>query len=261
MLWKNRPRALAALAACAALLVTGGIAWAVAPAADSSQVNACVNKSNGQVRIVDAASECKNNERCVSWNQKGAKGDPGLDGKDGVDGKDGRDGVDGKDGTGGGAGGTIAYQRGPGLFEELAGYEELEAAARNRGFDQRYLALDPGKYMVTALVDGLEAADSQYFSNNVSCELRIRENSDEDEDGSLTAQKIGTTEFTITRGGNSQEPGETTSPSDAIAQGSIVAPVTLTERRVVRVFCQKETNSDDALSARLRSISAVKLAD
>jgi hypothetical protein len=64
----------------AALAVTGGIAYAAIP--DGSGVfSACVQKSNGGIRLVDpAAGSCQPNEKQVQWSSSGPAGPQGPQG-------------------------------------------------------------------------------------------------------------------------------------------------------------------------------------
>ena len=75
------------LAACGALLVSAGVAYATIP--DSSgQFHACVKMNNGQVAIIDheAGQNCKQNEHHVHWSQSGAPGPAGPQGPPGPQG-------------------------------------------------------------------------------------------------------------------------------------------------------------------------------
>jgi hypothetical protein len=107
--------ALAAGGAFAASALTGG-----STAADGV-VRACVNKTNGDVRIVADASQCRTSERVVEWNvvgPQGPKGDTGPQGEPGAPGAKGDTGPRGPAGpagsglvgspcTAGGVGGTV----------------------------------------------------------------------------------------------------------------------------------------------------------
>jgi hypothetical protein len=88
----------------AAALCTGalGIAGAATSAANGT-INACY-KVNGQVRIVDGPSDCKNGEQAISWNQEGPTGQQGPAGPAGANGEDGARGPAGPTGPQGPAG-------------------------------------------------------------------------------------------------------------------------------------------------------------
>jgi hypothetical protein len=98
-------RVLIASGLCAALAAIGSIAWATTSA--GNQIVACAKKSNGALRLVDAAKACKKTERAVIWSvtgpqgPRGVQGPPGPAGEDGEDGLDGLDGLDGEDGEDG----------------------------------------------------------------------------------------------------------------------------------------------------------------
>lgn len=65
---------------------------------DTTRVHACVNQAGG-IRIVDAGTNCKQNETALDWNVQGAKGDPGLQGPMGEPGPKGDAGPSGPPGT------------------------------------------------------------------------------------------------------------------------------------------------------------------
>ena len=68
--------------AVAALAAAGGIAAAAIP--DSSgAIHGCYQKNNGNLRVVGSASDCRNSETAIQWNQKGQPGQPGSDGPPG----------------------------------------------------------------------------------------------------------------------------------------------------------------------------------
>jgi hypothetical protein len=95
------------LAACGALLVSAGVAYATIP--DSSgQFHACVKMNNGQVAIIDheAGQNCKQNEHHVHWSQSGAPGPAGPQGPPGPQGDPGPAGPAGPQGAPGPEGPT-----------------------------------------------------------------------------------------------------------------------------------------------------------
>src|ERR671928_1701294 len=67
------------LATATAVLVTGGIA--AASSVSDGTINACVK--NGDVRIVGSTSDCKKNEKALTWNQRGPAGPKGERGPKG----------------------------------------------------------------------------------------------------------------------------------------------------------------------------------
>ena len=64
------------------VLVLLGASVAVASIPDSSGViHGCYKTANGQLRIIDTASDsCRPSETAISWNQTGAQGPPGQPG-------------------------------------------------------------------------------------------------------------------------------------------------------------------------------------
>ena len=76
----TRMRALAALAATAALALAAGAALALGQNASleaDEVINACRHPNGGWVRIVGAAADCRSREQAVSWNVAGPAGEPG----------------------------------------------------------------------------------------------------------------------------------------------------------------------------------------
>ena len=81
-----RPSATA-VATGVAMLVLAGAAFAGITALTASEIiTACKSESNGQVRLVDDASQCRSQEVAVSWNTEGPQGPPGPPGPPGVPG-------------------------------------------------------------------------------------------------------------------------------------------------------------------------------
>ena len=69
--------------------IAGGfvVALALAPiSADAQVISACVNNSDGTLRIVAPNTTCRNNETLLPWNAVGPQGLPGLPGPQGVPG-------------------------------------------------------------------------------------------------------------------------------------------------------------------------------
>lgn len=76
---RHRPSPGTAFGAAALMIALGGVAFAAIP--DSSgTIHGCYQKSNGNLRVVDSASECRNTERAIAWNQEGPPGSGGLAG-------------------------------------------------------------------------------------------------------------------------------------------------------------------------------------
>src|SRR4051812_16434828 len=96
----------AVLIGSAVTIAFAGAAYAVAsiPDADGA-IHACYS-SSGLVRIVHSASECVRFEKALTWNVKGAKGDPGAPGAKGDPGPAGAPGASGPAGADGAVGPT-----------------------------------------------------------------------------------------------------------------------------------------------------------
>jgi len=93
----GRSKVASAVVGSIAVFALGGIAAAAATSETADGViHACYGKSNGQVRIVAAASDCKPNEIAISWNQVGPKGDTGPMGPRGPVGPEGEQGPQGE---------------------------------------------------------------------------------------------------------------------------------------------------------------------
>lgn len=83
----------------------GGTAYAVSgTGAASAVIQACQNKTNGALRVVDGPGECRNSETALRWNVQGPKGEPGDRGPAGATGATGATGPAGPTGAAGPAG-------------------------------------------------------------------------------------------------------------------------------------------------------------
>lgn len=134
---KPSKRTLFVTGGAAAVLVFGSTAALAAGSLGSpdgnGRINACVNTSSGNVRMVaNSATDCRNNEVALQWNQKGEpgaagpKGDPGSPGATGPKGDPGSPGATGPKGDPGSPGATGAPgPQGPagtvGSIDDLAG--------------------------------------------------------------------------------------------------------------------------------------------
>ena len=83
--------------ACAALIVPTALT-----APPPATLEACVNKVNGNMRLVDAGAACRNNEKRVTWSLAGPAGPVGPTGPAGATGQAGPPGPAGAPGSGGG---------------------------------------------------------------------------------------------------------------------------------------------------------------
>jgi Collagen triple helix repeat (20 copies) len=101
-LLRSRP-ALIAIGLAAVVALGAGIAFAAIPGTDGV-IHGCYKAQNGQLRLVDSASDCRPSELSISWNQqgpqgiqgppgpKGEQGDPGIQGPPGPPGAKGEQG-------------------------------------------------------------------------------------------------------------------------------------------------------------------------
>ena len=64
-------------------------------AAQGGEINACAKDSNGSLRIVSSADDCRNNETFLSWNIVGPQGEQGPQGEPGPQGEQGPQGEPG----------------------------------------------------------------------------------------------------------------------------------------------------------------------
>jgi hypothetical protein len=70
---RNRPSPSMAVALAALVLAAGGVAFATIPDSDGT-IHGCYGKSSGNLRVVESANDCRNNETALNWNQQGPPG-------------------------------------------------------------------------------------------------------------------------------------------------------------------------------------------
>ena len=91
-----RRRFGASVIGVAGVLVLAGAAYAGVTALTQAEViTACTSDSNGSIRVVDDAADCRNNEAPLTWNTEGPAGPAGEDGPPGPPGPPGPGGVGG----------------------------------------------------------------------------------------------------------------------------------------------------------------------
>jgi hypothetical protein len=75
MTWirKHLPSPATAIAIGALVVALGGAAFAAIPDSNGT-IHGCYQKNNGNLRVVDAAGECKNSENALAWNEQGPPG-------------------------------------------------------------------------------------------------------------------------------------------------------------------------------------------
>ena len=95
-------RVALAITAVAVVAIAGGVTYAVADIGGGGVINGCYKTQNGQLRLIDPASDsCHPSETAISWSQtgpqgpKGDKGDPGPAGPQGPKGDKGDPGAQG----------------------------------------------------------------------------------------------------------------------------------------------------------------------
>jgi hypothetical protein len=83
-------RVVLAVTAVVVVAIAGGVTYAVADIGGGGVINGCYKSVNGQLRLIDPATDnCNPSETPISWNQagtpgpKGDKGDPGPPGPQG----------------------------------------------------------------------------------------------------------------------------------------------------------------------------------
>ena len=76
-------RLAAAVTAVAVVAIAGAVTYAVADIGGGGLINGCYKSQNGQLRLIDPATDsCNPSETAISWSQtaEGPKGDPGPPG-------------------------------------------------------------------------------------------------------------------------------------------------------------------------------------
>jgi collagen triple helix repeat protein len=105
-------RTALAIAVVAIIAIAAGVSYAVAQIGDGNVINGCYKSANGQLRLIDSATDsCHPSETAVSWNrtgQPGPQGPPGAQGPSGPQGPAGPAGPAGDRGPKGDTGATGA---------------------------------------------------------------------------------------------------------------------------------------------------------
>jgi hypothetical protein len=77
-------RVALAVTAVAIVAIAGGVTYAVADIGGGGVINGCYKSQNGQLRLIDPASDsCHTSETAISWGQAGTQGPPGPKGDKG----------------------------------------------------------------------------------------------------------------------------------------------------------------------------------
>ena len=148
-----------AIAAVALFAVAGGLAYAAIPDA-SGVIHACYRTSTddqkGQLRVVDSAASCRNNESPTQWNVTGAPGAQGPAGEDGADGTSPTVSQVGP-GTGGCANGGAAITDSAGATAYVCSGAERPRRSRRRSFSGTF-ASPNGQYSINVTDTGVTIA-------------------------------------------------------------------------------------------------------
>ena len=94
---RRRDLLAATAGAFVATALAGGIAWAAIPG-PGGVIEGCYKQNGGQLRVVDAASDCNSSELALSWSQTGPSGPQGSSGASGPQGPSGPSGDQGPSG-------------------------------------------------------------------------------------------------------------------------------------------------------------------
>jgi Collagen triple helix repeat (20 copies) len=126
-------RGALAVAAFALVAIAGAVTYAVADIGDGGVINGCYKTQNGQLRLIDPATDhCLPSETAISWNQTGTQGPPGPTGPQGPTGPMGPQGLKGDTGATGPPGATGAKgptgATGPPGANGVSGYEILSGS-------------------------------------------------------------------------------------------------------------------------------------
>lgn len=91
-----------AIVAAACVAGAAGVAYATTAitSVDSNVIHACRNTTNGNLRVVDSAADCRTPEAAIAWNVVGSAGPQGPPGPPGPAGADGQPGPQGPPGQG-----------------------------------------------------------------------------------------------------------------------------------------------------------------
>jgi hypothetical protein len=77
-------RVALAITAVVVVAIAGGVTYAVADIGSGGVINGCYKSQNGQLRLIDPASDnCLPSETAISWGQTGTQGPPGPPGPKG----------------------------------------------------------------------------------------------------------------------------------------------------------------------------------
>jgi hypothetical protein len=79
---KRMPSPATGIALAALVVALGGAAFAAIPDPGGT-IHGCYQKSNGNLRVTESASDCRSSEQPIDWNRRGPPGATGPDGPPG----------------------------------------------------------------------------------------------------------------------------------------------------------------------------------
>ena len=91
---RHRPSPGTVLGFAALIVALGGVAFAAIPDSNGT-IHGCYQKNSGNLRVVESASDCRNSELAITWNQQGPQGATGATGPQGPKGDKGDPGNEG----------------------------------------------------------------------------------------------------------------------------------------------------------------------
>ena len=87
-------------------LLRSGLAARPTQSTVADVIEGCYSNTNGNIRIVDQAAQCRSTETSIEWNKQGIQGDTGPQGPQGLKGDTGATGETGPQGLKGDTGAT-----------------------------------------------------------------------------------------------------------------------------------------------------------
>ena len=156
---RTTSKAVITVAVVGAVTIATAVAYAAIPSANS--ISGCYNVTNGNLRVVDDSTTCREHERSLVWNQTGPTGPTGPTGATGDTGAQGAQGVQGPQGTQGPEGAS-----GPVGATGVTGYEIVVGPpARNNAVTVAYADCPAGKKVLGGGFNHV-GNDDQVLSSN-----------------------------------------------------------------------------------------------
>jgi hypothetical protein len=163
---RNRLAMSGLLASAAIVALVAYVTVFAAP--PPSTIQACYNDTNGNLRLVNSPSDCRNHENSISWNVAGAPGPQGPAGPQGPQGPAGSAGAQGPQGDTGPQG-----PAGPAGGSNITTFRHIKTGANTCGPGANFTVVDnpaingnpDAKIFVTAIV-GIQADRSNTNGNS-----------------------------------------------------------------------------------------------